>query len=64
MVGTVLEAEGVLVADHRVGLAGAGGPVGEDGGVEAIEYGLDQRVCGFEIDLSGAGGTFSLVWLR
>jgi hypothetical protein len=60
----VLEAESVLVADHGVGLAGAGGSVGKDGGVESVEYGFDEGVCCFEIDLNAGRGTFSLVWLR
>ncbi len=54
----VLEAKGVLVAYHGVGLASAGGSVGEDGGVESVEYCFDERVCCFEIDLNVGEGTF------
>ena len=60
----VLEAECVLVADHGVGFASSCGSVGEDGGVVAVEDCFDEGMRGFEIDLGGSGGTFSLVWLR
>ena len=53
-----------MVADHGIGLAGACWTIGKDGGVEAVEDGLDERMCSFEIDLNINLSTFSLVWLR
>jgi hypothetical protein len=60
----LLKSEGVLVSDHRIGFSGASRPVGEDGGVEAVEYGLDEGMGGFEINLNEEMLTFSFVWLR
>lgn len=47
----VLEAVGLLVAEHGESLAGAGGPVGEDSGVLAGEDGADERLDGLLVDL-------------
>jgi len=54
----VLESKYFLVANHGVCFAGAGGSIGKDSGVEAVEYGFDERMGGFEIDLPGEEGTF------
>lgn len=55
---SLLEAKGILVADHGVGLACAGGSIGEDGGIEAVENSLDEGMRGFEIDLNMVRVTF------
>ena len=54
----LLEAKGILVADHGVGLACAGGSIGEDGRIEAVKYGLDEGMRCFEIDLNEGSMTF------
>ena len=60
----VLEPKDLLIANHGVCFSSTRWSVSKDSGVEAIEYSFDERMCGFEIDLSEKLNTFSLLWLR
>jgi hypothetical protein len=51
MRGGLLQAVGLLVAQHGVGLAGTRWPVGEDSGILAVEDGLDEWLDGLVIDM-------------
>lgn len=52
---SVLESIGLLIAEHGVGFAGAGGPVGKNSGVEAIEDSFDEGLDSFDINLRMRG---------
>ena len=40
-----------MISKHSIGFAGSCGAIGEDSGVETIQYGLDERLDCLEIDL-------------
>jgi hypothetical protein len=48
----ILESIDLLVSKHGVGLSGTGGAIGKAGRVEAVQYGLDEFLGGFQIDLN------------
>lgn len=51
----ILESVNLLISEHSIGLTGTGGTIGKAGRVEAVEYGLDEFLSGFQIDLNRKG---------